>query len=511
MEEEKIKKLILSLSPLERNLLPFLRRGEQETGTAKKLSSQSGIKLVSVKRALKFLGNKGIVNLTTKKKKLVKLDFNGILYLKKGLPERRLLDLILNLSNGKKSIKIEDAKKNSDLTNNEFTAALGTLKEKKIIEIKASKINLLISKEESAKKFPEEKFLELLPLEFEKLTSEQRDILKKLLPRKSIIRYDEEIILSFNITDIGKEVILKSSRFKKELIEQLNPEMIKKATWRGKQFRRYDITTKVPEIVGGRRQFYYLFLENIREKLAALGFKEIKGPMIVNEFWNFDALFQPQFHAAREWTDTYAITNKIKLPQNLSINKKILESVKKIHEKKWDYKWNKEKAMSFILRPQGTVLSALALSKKPKIGKYFAIARCFRPDVLDATHLLEFNQMEGFIVGEDLNFKHLLGMLKEFAIEVAGAEKVKFFPDYYPFTEPSVQLSAKHPEMGWVEFAGAGMFRPEMLENLGIKGQAIAWGMGIDRLAMFKLGIKDIRYLFAEDLGYLRNAKGVLI
>jgi phenylalanyl-tRNA synthetase alpha chain len=142
-------------------------------------------------------------------------------------------------------------------------------------------------------------------------------------------------------------------------------------------------------------------------------------------------------------------------------------------------------------------------------GKYFAIARCYRPDVMDASHLIEFNQMDGFIVGEDLSFRHLLGILKQFAVEVAGAEKVRFYPDYYPFTEPSVQLSAKHPEMGWIEFAGAGIFRPEMMENLGIKEPAIAWGIGIDRLAMFKLGIKDIRYLFSDNLGWLRDVKMV--
>ncbi|MDD2531280.1 MAG: phenylalanine--tRNA ligase subunit alpha, partial [Candidatus ainarchaeum sp.] len=174
--------------------------------------------------------------------------------------------------------------------------------------------------------------------------------------------------------------------------------------------------------------------------------------------------------------------------------------------------WSREVASKLMPSAHGTAHTAKQFVKgvsSPQ--KYFAIARCFRPDVLDATHLLEFNQLEGFIIGDDLNFKHLLGMLKDFAVSIAGAEKVKFFPDYYPFTEPSVQLSAKHPQMGWVEFAGAGMFRPEMLRNLGIKQNVIAWGMGIDRLAMFKLGVNDIRYLFSDDLNYLRNAKGVLI
>jgi phenylalanyl-tRNA synthetase alpha chain len=153
-----------------------------------------------------------------------------------------------------------------------------------------------------------------------------------------------------------------------------------------------------------------------------------------------------------------------------------------------------------------TAHSARQLAKGVKVpGKYFAIARCYRPDVLDATHLIEFNQMEGFITGEELSFRHLLGMLKQFAEEITHAKQLKFVPSYFPFTEPSVELAIKHPQMGWLEIGGAGMFRPEMLENLDIKGQALAWGLGLDRLAMFKLGLKDIRYLFSDDLKWLRE------
>ena len=100
-------------------------------------------------------------------------------------------------------------------------------------------------------------------------------------------------------------------------------------------------------------------------------------------------------------------------------------------------------------------------------------------------------------------------LLKQFAIEFGQATEVKFYPDYYPFTEPSVQLSAKHPKLGWIEFAGAGIFRPEMMQNLGYKQPCIAWGIGVDRLAMCALGIKDIRYLFSQDLNWLRNQKFV--
>jgi phenylalanyl-tRNA synthetase alpha chain len=121
------------------------------------------------------------------------------------------------------------------------------------------------------------------------------------------------------------------------------------------------------------------------------------------------------------------------------------------------------------------------------------------------THGVEFIQAEGIVVDESLNFKTLLGILKMFATEIAGAEKVKFMTDYYPFTEPSCQLSAKHPDLGWIEFGGSGIFREELTKPLGVDMPVLAWGLGIDRLAMFKLNIDDIRKLFTQDLNWLRK------
>ena len=135
------------------------------------------------------------------------------------------------------------------------------------------------------------------------------------------------------------------------------------------------------------------------------------------------------------------------------------------------------------------------------------MARCFRYDVIDATHLPDFNQTGGFVIGEGLNIKHLFGLLKMFGEEFAETDQIKIVPGYFPFTEPSAELHAKHPELGWVELAGSGIFRPEMLKPLGIDVPVIAWGVGLDRLAMFKLGIKDIRDLFSHDLTFLRNSR----
>ncbi len=145
-------------------------------------------------------------------------------------------------------------------------------------------------------------------------------------------------------------------------------------------------------------------------------------------------------------------------------------------------------------------------------GKYFAIARCFRYDQVDATHASDFFQIEGIVLGENMNFRHLLGLLKLFADEVAHAEEIRFTPGYFPFTEPSVELHAKHPVLGWMELGGAGIFRPELTRPLGVDATVLAWGLGLDRMAMNALGIDDIRQLFTTDLEFMRTAgRGVAI
>jgi phenylalanyl-tRNA synthetase alpha chain len=125
--------------------------------------------------------------------------------------------------------------------------------------------------------------------------------------------------------------------------------------------------------------------------------------------------------------------------------------------------------------------------------------------VVDKTHLTEFNQVEGIVIDKDLTLQDLLGVLKKFALEMAEADKVKFKPDYFPFTEPSVELSAYKEGYGWIEFGGSGIFRPEVTVPLGIKEPVIAWGLGIDRLFMMRAGIEEISYIFSRDLDWIRR------
>ncbi len=494
-EEGREAGIVTSLSPIERKILPFLDSKDTD-----EMAERAKTDKTSVVRALQFLSNKGLVRLKYSKRKQASLGTNGILYMKNGLPERRLLNLLAE----HQTLSLQEASGKSGLNDNEFKAALGVLKRKALAKLENGKIILEAKREEITKKMMEEQFLEQLPLDVDRLKEEQRYCIEQLKDRKDIVRIEELQTIEFEATELGKKLSGADLSKFTNLVEQITPEMLQKGAWKGKQFRKYDILSPVPKIFGGKRQPYYEFLQEVREKLVILGFEEMEGSLVETEFWNYDALFQPQFHAAREWSSTYYVKNRLKA----DIDKKIMERVKEQHEKSWRYKWNPSNALKLILRPQGTVLSARQLPKAKIPGKYFAIARVYRPDIVDAKHLSEFNQVEGVIIQENLTIKNLFAILSLFAKEIAKIKEIKFVPSYFPFTEPSVELWGKHPKFGWMELGGAGIFRREVVKPLMDKDiTVLAWGLGIDRLAMHRLQIDDIRQLFSYDLDFLRGAR----
>lgn len=510
--ENEVEAIIMTLSPLERQVIPFLKLGDTE-----KIIAETKLTETSVKRAIKFLEAKNLVELKTKKKNIIDLDVNGILYLKKNLPERNLLNLILESG---KHLSLEEAKKNSGLSDNEFMIALGALKDKAFISVVNNKIELKASKEEATKKFLEEKFLEALPLEQESLSEEQKFCYNKLKTRKKIIQFAERQELEFELTELGLRVLEELPKFKQELIEQLTPEMLLKGSWQGKKFRHYDIQSKVPEFYGGKRHFVNQAICYARRVWTEMGFQEMQGTLTQTAFWNFDALFTAQDHPVRDMQDTFYIQDiKGKLPQD----RQLVARVKKAHEKGvseskgWNYKWKEEEAKKVVLRTHTTCLSAATLTKlaslkeKDKKGKFFAIGRCFRNETVDWSHGFEFNQTEGIVIDKNANFKHLLGYLKEF-FKKMGHEKIRFRPSYFPYTEPSVEIEVFIPEKNqWLELGGAGIFRPEVtVPLLGEWVPVLAWGPGFDRIIMDYYEIKDLRETYANDINKLRKIKAWL-
>jgi phenylalanyl-tRNA synthetase alpha chain len=318
-----------------------------------------------------------------------------------------------------------------------------------------------------------------------------------------------KLLLSRNLITEMKE----RKKFSESEISQLTPEIIVSRAWERLPFRAYDINAPAPHIHPGKKQAYRAFLDDVKKELMAMGFTEMEGPLVELSFFNADTLFMPQDHPARGIHGVYLVKD----PKYGSVrnHESILKNVRKAHtegvagSKGWGGSFSEKESGRLVLRSHGTALSARTLIGKPRIpGAYFAVARCFRPDKLDATHLMEFNQLEGVVLNEDANFSNLLGLLKQFAIKIAGTDKVRFRPAYFPFTEPSVQGLVWHEGLGkWIEILPAGVFRPEMTEPLGIRTPVFAWGIGVDRLFMIKENITDMRQLFTHDLKVLRDSK----
>lgn len=329
-------------------------------------------------------------------------------------------------------------------------------------------------------------------------------------------RVDDRVARSFKLAPLGvtaTDHLMKQGVA--EEVSQLSPELLKDGSWRTKRFRKYTISLRAPRIGIGRKHPYREFLDQVKTELVSMGFQEMRGSLVETEFWNMDALFMPQFHPARDIHDVYFVKNPTHATK---IAEPFLTNVTKAHRDGgktgstgWKYAFNVERAKRLVLRSQGTAVSARTLASGPAVpGKYFSIARCFRYDQVDATHATDFFQVEGIVLGEDINFRTLLGLLNLFAREVAQAKEVKFQPAYFPFTEPSVELHVRHSRLGWMELGGAGLFRPEVTIPLGVNVPVIAWGLGLDRMAMVALGIHDIRELFTDNLELIRTTRGSL-
>ncbi|MHC1584935.1 MAG: phenylalanine--tRNA ligase subunit alpha [Candidatus Syntropharchaeia archaeon] len=462
----------------------ILERKEQ---SIEEIAKKVGISERAVISGGRLLEERGYAEITREKKKEYTLTEKGKEVLSEGFPELRVLKVIAeNPGRTVSEIPVEKEV---------LSVGLGQAKRKGLISIERG-IPRVTEKGEKALKngIPEEKAMMDISMGIE--PPEIGD-----LEKRGLVDARERVIERFlRLTPEGEKA--KEGIGEIEGINELTPRLIETGEWRKLGFRKYDITLPAPKIYPAKKQPYRRFLDSIKKKLLSLGFVEMRGPLVELSFWNFDALFQPQNHPSREIHDTYMI----KYPKEGKLPEKWVDGVRKSHETGWKYRWDEKIASRLVARSQGTALSVRELAKGIKApAKRFAIARVFRPDVLDKTHLIEFNQVEGIVVGKDLTLRNLLGILKMFAKEIAGIERISFFPSYYPFTEPSVDLMGYDDELGWVELGGSGIFRPEVTKPFGIEDTVIAWGLGVDRLAMFKLGIEDVRYLFSYDLEWIRE------
>jgi phenylalanyl-tRNA synthetase alpha chain len=517
MATSDLLKLIESLHPLENKVLLCFDRGESLS--AADILKSSGLDESRLDMASGWLQSKGLLEVKdVSVTSLVSLTETGKEYLEKGTPEVR----IINALKEEKQFTVKDIIQSWGMEPSEVSSAVGALKEAGVVRIAQGGILEIVPGADIAAYEFLNGLIKIVAGHDQSELSTFSEVHQTALQAnfhkrgksKGIFRISEKKNRSFSLTSDGQELLrlLQERGSVAEEASVLTPDMLKNGTWKNKKFRAYNILLKPPRQGIGRKHPYKEFLDFVKYKFIGMGFEEMRGPLVENEFWDMDALFMPQFHPARNIHDVYFIkepasSGKIEEP----FGKRVAAAHKdggKTGSTGWRYAFDLERAKRLILRSQGTAVSARTLASRPKIpGKYFSIARCFRYDAVDATHAPDFYQVEGIVIGEEINFKTLLGLLKLFGQEVARAGEFQFRPAYFPFTEPSVELHVKHPELGWMELGGAGIFRPEVTMPLGVNVPVIAWGLGLDRMAMVALGIQDIRDLFSRDLDFIRTKK----
>ena len=493
-----------NLHLLERKLLQVMS-GRNET-ELEDLVSDSGLTLDQIRRSVEWLKEKNLIEVKVNEIKLITLGREGENAKQKGLPEKRLVD---KLKTGE-DIELSELPKKIDLNQDELSAALGYARSEKWIKIFKKDNRVMIRKEGNSTASRVEELLNKIsgPTELSNFASEEQEILRSLVKRPDYIAYEIVKKTRIKITKDGLEIArnIKDDNY----IDVLTPKMLESGEWRNNTLRPLNVESPAPTIYSGKKHPVRIFIDEVREIFVSLGFQEVEGSIVQSSFWNFDALFTPQDHPAREIQDTFYIANE---RSSLNVDKQILKNVEGVHEngadtgsKGWGYKWNIEQARRMVMRTHTTCVSVKNLAdNKPDEARVFSVGRVFRNEKVTFKNLVEFHQIEGIVVGKDVTLRDLMGLLTKFYKKL-GFDKIKFWPSFFPYTEPSLQSMVYHEGLGkWIELGGMGIFRPEVTKPLGVDNPVLAWGSGLERLVMLRYGIDDVRKLYENDLDWLRG------
>ena len=238
-----------------------------------------------------------------------------------------------------------------------------------------------------------------------------------------------------------------------------------------------DVTLPAPAIPFGKRHPLTQTMDDIVRIFSQLGYGVMEGPEVETEYYNFDALNIGPDHPARDERDSLFV------------------------------------APGIVLRTETSAVQIRTMESRQPPVKIIAPGRVYRRDAVDRTHSPMFHQVEGLLVDRDVSFADLKGTLTTFlqqlfdSVPNAGGLKTRFRPHYFPFTEPSAEFDVFF-NGSWLELGGCGMVHPKVLENVGYDAEkytGFAFGFGIERMAMIKFGIDDIRMFYENDLRFLNQ------
>ncbi|KAF3386394.1 Phenylalanine--tRNA ligase alpha subunit [Penicillium rolfsii] len=355
------------------------------------------------------------------------------------------------------------------------------------------------------------------------------------------------------LVSVSKDIaykISKGPKYAREFVKEetdLTPEMLADGSWKTAHLKPYNFNAKGAITPAGTLHPLNKVRAEFRNIFFEMGFEEMPTNRYVETgFWNFDALFVPQQHPARDLQDTFYIADPLKAdpPREDPLNdphrpkaaqpasqatkdkpvdyQQYWDNVHEVHEHGkfgsigYRYPWNADESLRLVLRTHTTSISAYVLHKlaaNPRPARFFSIDRVFRNEAVDATHLAEFHQIEGVIADFGLTLGGLIGFMEVFFAKM-GIHQLRFKPAYNPYTEPSMEIFGYHEGLGkWVEIGNSGMFRPEMLESMGIPKdmRVYGWGLSLERPTMIKYGVSNIRELLGHkvDLNFIETNPAV--
>ena len=501
--------LVGQLSHLEKKVLKAL--DVLRSASPEAIREKGGFdKLVEVMNAASWLQAKGLVTIHESITKTYTLKRKEVAL--RQLAERTAAQVLVTDLGGSGSLA--DLKATGKVSNEDIQIALGWIKRKGWGDISKQGNNTVITINDKGRqalgsKGEDELLIERLAQGEVHEKDAKREVLESLRQRKDFLNEKHVVARIVELTEKGKEVAALPLEVREE-VAQLTSELIQSGRWKDVELRRYDVKAFAPTSTGGKKHPMTILIEKVRDAFLTMGFTEIRGQYVESAFWNMDALFTAQDHPARELHDTFYLDNPSTI--DLSGDKEFVDIVRQVHENGWKtgslgwrYDWSLEEAQKALLRTHTTVNTVRHIHKDPGLPfKVFSIGRIFRNEAMDSTHLPEFTQIEGIVCEEGADFDMLCGLLKEFYRRM-GSEDIRIRPGYFPYTEPSLEVDILWKGQ-WMELGGAGIFRPEVTEPLGVKEPVLAWGLGLERLGMLLWGLDDIRDIYVSDMDWLKKA-----
>lgn len=330
-----------------------------------------------------------------------------------------------------------------------------------------------------------------------------------LASRPQLARIKRRTQRTVHLTAAGRAALAACVQVKRESTA-LTVEDIRSGAWQEITLKPYDVALPAAREYPVKVHPLRRILEQTRRAFLEMGFTEVVSPMVESAFWNFDALYQPQDHPARDMQDTFYMASPESAPLPAA---EVVERVRRTHEDGWEtgsegwgYRWNPDTARQLVLRTHTTAATVRALAAHPEPPlKVFCVGWTYRNENIDFKHLPVFHQVDGIVIDDEANLATLFGTLKEFYRKM-GFDRVKFKPAFYPYTEPSSDVVVyMEDRQQWIEMGGSGIFRPEVTRPLGCHHRVLAWGLGMERLAMLRYGFSDLRELYQSGLDRLQE------